>query len=365
MTETRKKDIAKEYIKENIEFFWKELNDFKKDLNFSLNDVKSILWSENVWDEDNKLKDVDIFWVDGIINVLFKKNWKQRTQVWYELLKSIFIKEESKQKLDLLYEALKKSKTEEELRQSLNKDLSQLQSNVLWDNWNSNQNNNKTNNTSQQPDISAVDTSGFTPWEKPFAHIKTPYKWISAYRVDNIKLKPLIWFSQLSLKWTEGPLSTLKVKNIQEKLVQGTAWYNKKNPCNVSPFEWDVWRTSASKVADWQNHSQYESMEAWLASFMRLMRQPRYRNKSIQWINCSWMQWIYKESEPDSLKALRITRITHACENLNISPFARLNTDDKETMMAFTQQTAIRETWCHFSKDTLEKAYKLAFPNEA
>ena len=228
-----------------------------------------------------------------------------------------------------------------------------------------NQHENTWNYTSQTPDYSAVDTSGFSSWEMPFAHIKTPYKWISAYRVDNIRLKPLIWFSQLSLNWTEGPLTTLQVKNVQEKLVQGTAWYNKKNPCNVSPFEWYVWRTSSSKVADWQNHSQYESMEAWLASFMRLMRQPRYRNKSIQWINCSWMQWIYKESEPDSLKALRITRITHACENLNISPFARLNTDNKETMMAFTQQTAIRETGCYFNKDTLEKAYKLAFPNEA
>lgn len=237
-------------------------------------------------------------------------------------------------------------------------------------NWNetqtqTNQNETPWNYTNQRPDYSDVDTSGFTPWDKPFAHITDPYKWISSYRVDNIKLKPLIWFSQLSLKWTEWPLTTLQVKDEQERLVQWTAWYNKKNPCNVSPFEWDVWRTSASKVADWQNHSQYESMEAWLASFMRLMRQPRYRNKSIQWINCSWMQWIYKESEPDSLKALRITRITHACENLNISPFARLNTDNKETMMAFTQQTAIRETGCHFNRNTLEKAYKLAFPNEA
>ncbi|MBR7036878.1 hypothetical protein IKI14_03255 [bacterium] len=56
------------------------------------------------------------------------------------------------------------------------------------------------------------------------------------------------------------------------------------------------------------------------------------------------MQGIYKENEPDSLKALRITRITHACESLHVSPFDRLNTDDKETMMAFAQQTAINES---------------------
>jgi hypothetical protein len=73
------------------------------------------------------------------------------------------------------------------------------------------------------------------------------------------------------------------------------------------------------------------------------------------------MQWIYKENEPDSLKALRITWITHACENLHVSPFDRLNTDDKETMMAFAQQTAINESWSYFDRATLERAYKRAF----
>lgn len=219
--------------------------------------------------------------------------------------------------------------------------------------------------TCSRPNYSLVDMRWFSSGEYVFAHIKTPYKWINSYRVDNRKLKPLIWFSQLSYKWTEWPLIKLQVKNVEQKLPTTSIWYKKNNPCNVSPFTWDVWRTNSSRVADWQNHSQYESMEAWLASFMRLMRTQRYRNKSIQWMNCWWMQWIYKESEPNSLKALRICRITHACENLNVSPFARINTDDKETMMAYTQQAAIRETGCRFNRDTLEKAYKLAFPNEA
>lgn len=210
-------------------------------------------------------------------------------------------------------------------------------------------------------DYSKVDTRWFTPWAYPFKHITTPYKWIPAYRVDNIKLNPLLWFNQLSLKWTEWNLTTLKVKDLTPKFSTKTAWYKKNNPCNVSPFKGDIWRTGSSNVADWQNHSKYNSMEDWLASFMRLMRQPRYRNKSIQWINCSWMQWIYNESEPDSLKALRITRITHACENLHVSPFDRLNTDDKETMMAFAQQTAINESWSYFDKATLERAYEKAF----
>jgi hypothetical protein len=109
-------------------------------------------------------------------------------------------------------------------------------------------------------------------------------------------------------------------------------------------------------------------MEDWLASFMKLMREGKdrkweymYRNKSIQWINCSWMQWVYSQNEPDSLKALRIIRITRACSNLQVSPFTRLNTDDKETMMAFTQQTAINESWSHFDRATLERAYEKAF----
>lgn len=207
-----------------------------------------------------------------------------------------------------------------------------------------------------------IDYNWFTPWEYPFAHITTPYKWISSYRVDNIKLHPLLGFSQLSLKGTEGNLTTLQVKDQALKYTNKKAvWVKKNNPCNVSPFKGDVWRSWSSRVADGQNHGKYNSMEDWLASFMRLMRQDRYRNKSIQGINCSWMQGIYQPNEPDSLKALRITWITHACESLHVSPFDRLNTDDKETMMAFAQQTAINETGSYFDRATLERAYDKAF----
>ena len=258
---------------------------------------------------------------------------------------------------------------------------------VFWWSWNNTNNKESSNKTtpSQQetntpidnsnttPKYSDVDTRWFTPWEYPFAHLTFPYKWISAYRVDNRKLKPLIWFSQLSLKWTEWPLATLKVKNQELKFNNKKAiGYKKNNPCNISPSSTDIGYLGSSVVADWQVHWGYKTMEDWLASFMRLMRycknkdwSYRYRNKSIQWINCWWMQWFYKENEPDSLKALRISRITHACEQLNISPFARINMDNKETMMAFTQQTAIRETGSHFDRATLERAYHIAFPNEA
>ena len=227
----------------------------------------------------------------------------------------------------------------------------------------------QTNTLAQIPDKypastnnTKVDTTWFAPWKYPFANITHPYKWIQQYRVDNIAIEPKLWFSQLELNWNEWKLITLKVKDQNLRFSNKNAvWVKKNNPCNVSPYNWDVWRTWASKVADWQNHGKYATMEDWLASFMKLMRQPRYRNKSIQWINCSWMQWIYNTSEPDSLKALRIIWITHASENLNVSPFDRLNTDDKETMMAFTQQTAIRETGSYFDRATLERAYNKAF----
>ena len=238
-------------------------------------------------------------------------------------------------------------------------------SKLLW--WNKDKQPKPTNTPSNDTntwniDHSQVDTRWFTPWAYPFKHITTPYKWIKAYRVDNVKLDPLIWFNQLSLNWTEWNLTTLKVKD-QELHFNNTsaAWYKKNNPCNVSPFKGDVWRSWSSRVADWQDHGKYNSMEDWLASFMRLMRKDRYRNKSIQWINCSGMQWIYSQNEPDSLKALRVIWITRACNNLNVSPFTRLNTDDKETMMAFTQQTAINESWSYFDRATLERAYKKAF----
>lgn len=263
---------------------------------------------------------------------------------------------------EVIWEAKKSlSILEKETRINFFKDASDWIKSLFWFK-KSNDTESSTTSTSSKIDTSKVDTNWFTPWAYPFKHITTPYKWISSYRVDNIKLNPLIWFSQLSLKWTEWNLTTLKVKDQKLHFTSTTtAWYKKNNPCNVSPFKGDIGRNWSSAVADGQNHSKYNSMEDWLASFMRLMRQDRYRNKSIQWINCSWMQGIYKENEPDSLKALRITRITHACESLHVSPFDRLNTDDKETMMAFAQQTAINESWAYFDKATLEKAYKKAF----
>ncbi len=289
--------------------------------------------------EEEKLNESVIDWTKGALAILEKETWISFFKKASEWIKSLFWISIDK-KLDNSDNSVKSLKSEKS--KVVDKE-STAASSYEYSKGNS------------------LNFKWFTPWPYPFKHITTPYKWIQSYRVDNIKLNPLISFNQLSLKWTEGSLTKLKVKDQNERFAKKTAWYKKNNPCNVSPFKWDVWRSWSSKVADGQNHSKYDSMEDWLASFMRLMRQDRYRNKSIQWINCSWMQWVFKPNEPDSLKALRVTRITHACEHLNISPFQRLNTDDKETMMAWAQETAIRESWSYFNRKTLERAYKKAF----
>ena len=239
---------------------------------------------------------------------------------------------------EVVWEAKKSlSILEKETRINFFKDASDWIKTLFWFK-KSNDTESNTTSTSSKIDTSKVDTNWFTPWAYPFKHITTPYKWISSYRVDNIKLNPLIWFSQLSLKWTEWNLTTLKVKDQKLHFTSTTtAWYKKNNPCNVSPFKGDIGRNWSSAVADGQNHSKYNSMEDWLASFMRLMRQDRYRNKSIQWINCSWMQGVYKENEPDSLKALRITWITHACESLHV----RLETATARCRVYFRKRFSI------------------------
>jgi hypothetical protein len=92
-----------------------------------------------------------------------------------------------------------------------------------------------------------------------------------------------------------------------------------------------------------------------------------YRNRSIQWIICNGLQWFYSKNEDKSLKALRLIRISDACNKINknnnqkIQRNDRIDTMDKETLMAFTQLTAQNETWCEFTRATLERAYKLAF----
>lgn len=231
-----------------------------------------------------------------------------------------------------------------------------LQSSIQWE------------NRSSVNKFPKIDTSEFSPWDYPFAHIP-PYKWIPAYDLRKLKFTPGLPFSGLKLKGTEWLMTTLKVKDYHLKLQKNTAGYKKNNPCNISPSKSrDIGLKGASKVADGQNHAQYETLEDGLASYMKMIREQKdskgnymYRNKSLQWINCWWMQWVYRDSEPDSLKALRIVWITNASKQLQVDPLTRLNTDDKETLMALAQQTAITESSSYFDRATLERAYQKAF----
>lgn len=151
--ETRKQNIAKEYIKENV--LNKELVELQWSILWELNSLKNkikswdmfsfkklILWSEWEWDNNNELENEEkIFWLDDIMKILFDEEWKQRNIIWYKLKKTFnlygimgLISDKWKENLDLLYESLNKAKNEQELRDLLSVELSQLEIDVAWNN---------------------------------------------------------------------------------------------------------------------------------------------------------------------------------------------------------------------------------------
>ena len=158
MTETRKQNIAQDFIKENIlnkvqwSFLW-EINDLKKEIE-SLTNFDDILWTEGLfWNKKEETpKENKVIWLDSIMKILFNDKWKQRTKIWYETKKLMnyaymIISDEWKEKLDLLYESLEKAKSEQELKQSLNLEFNQLQDNIPGD---TNSNNSNNSNQSQE-----------------------------------------------------------------------------------------------------------------------------------------------------------------------------------------------------------------------
>jgi len=80
-TESRKKDISREFIKEKVlnkelvevqwSFLW-ELNSLKKEIE-SFKDF-SILWSEDT-SPDNENQEENIFWLNEIMKLLFNNKW--------------------------------------------------------------------------------------------------------------------------------------------------------------------------------------------------------------------------------------------------------------------------------------------------
>ena len=100
MTEQRKKDIAKEYIKEKVlnkelvdtqwSILW-ELNSLKQEIE-SLTDFTNILWSEKPASKQKIDEPKETFWLNGVMKILFNEKWNQRTKIWYEANKLLRMK---------------------------------------------------------------------------------------------------------------------------------------------------------------------------------------------------------------------------------------------------------------------------------
>ena len=223
---------------------------------------------------------------------------------------------------------------------------------------------------------------GFVKWNYPFADILNPYQWVKSYSIKNVPLSrilPNISYKDLEKTWLEWPTKKLTIKNFsKDKIPSNTIWSKVNNPCDVSCGENSIhaiWLIKRKWVQAWDGQwlAEYKNPIYWLASHMKMVRDFKmgdkylYRNRSIQWIICNGFQWFYSKNEDKSLKALRLIRISDACNKINknsnqkIQRNDRIDTMDKETLMAFTQLTAQNETWCEFTRNALERAYKLAF----
>lgn len=228
------------------------------------------------------------------------------------------------------------------------------------------------------------DENGFVKWNFPFADLINPYRNIKTYSIKDVprsSIIPGLSYKSLDRKIDSWPLKNLKVNESYKRdfINKNTLWWSLNNPCDVSCGKNSIhaiWLSDSNwgKAWDWQILAKYQEPLHWLASHMKMIRELKlgndylYRNRSIQGIICNWMQWFYDPKEDKSLKAMRLCRISHAvkkinenCSGVKINRDDRINTEDKETLMAFTQLTAEAETGCKFSRKTLEKAYDLAF----
>ena len=200
-----------------------------------------------------------------------------------------------------------------------------------------------------------------SPWEYPFKDVP-PYKGIKTYDLRNVKMTPVLDYSELVKKheWTV----TLSWSNITNKWYEyptnGTAWNKSNNPCDISHSSFDIWYTSSGTVADWQHLAKYNRPIDGIASAMRLLKN-KYQNKSVTEIDVWWYQWYYKPNEEIWLSALRIKWITDQCNALWIWPHQMLDFNDPTTLKSFVAQVAVLETGTHIGEKLLDDAYNLAF----
>lgn len=201
----------------------------------------------------------------------------------------------------------------------------------------------------------------FTPWEYPFANVP-PYKGIATYDLRNVKMTPILNYSELTKKheWSV----TLNWSNIKngwyEYPANNSAWNKNNNPCDISHSGSDIWYLGFITVADWQKLAKYDSPVDGIASAMRLLKN-KYKNKSITEINAWWYQWYYKPNEDIWLSALRIKWITNQCNALWVWPHQMLDFNDPTTLKSFVAQVAVLETGTNIGQKLLDDAYNLAF----
>ena len=223
-------------------------------------------------------------------------------------------------------------------------------------------NNGSSGSTSLPPGGSSISGKQLAEGMYPYANT-TPYKGIKTYDLRKLTRQPIIDYDQYEqlLNDNSGKLVTFDLisNDAKTNINKNTAGGRNNNPCNISPPSDAIGLVGKSRMADGQGAAVFDNLENGLASAMRLLRN-KYGKKNLPQINNGY-QGYYKRNEPIGLSALRLDSVTKKCKQLGISPSDRINTDDKWTLCSLVAITAKNETGSTLSRETLDRAYRIAF----
>lgn len=196
----------------------------------------------------------------------------------------------------------------------------------------------------------------------PYANT-TPYKGIKTYDLRKITTRPIIDYDQyeqlLNDNSTNYKTFDLVSNNAKTYINKNTAGGRNNNPCNISASNDSLGVSGKATMGDGQGAAVFDNVIDGIASAMRLYRR-KYGKKNVAQMD-NGMRRYYNRNEPIGLTALRLHGVTQKCKQLGISPADKLNTDDKWTLCSFVALTAKHETGSTLSRETLDKAYKVAF----
>ena len=182
------------------------------------------------------------------------------------------------------------------------------------------------------------------------------------YDLRNVPFEPLLDYEWLGKK-NNWKLVTPHFNFFNVNEISAKA----NNLCNIShSSKYDIWFSNTWYTAsDWQKVAWFSTPLCWLASAMRLLRR-QYNNKSINEINTIWWYqwWYYSKDEHMTLSAIRIKWISSNARSLNIWPDDLLNLKDADSLKCLSASIANRETSSKLTKEFVDKAYILAFPEE-